>query len=125
MKSNPRDYYPLSSVGELFPISDSLRQPKLPHAPNCKKDDIYFSETCLQSHKQFLLKLLYGLTLIEQLSYQKLEEITNTEIKNIYTVGGGIKSPVWMLLRQTIMKSKQFKPVQHTQAAYGVTQLIQ
>jgi len=125
LKSNPIDYYPLSSVGERFPIADSLLQPKLPHVPNCKKDDIYFSETCLQSHKQFLLKLLYGLTLIEQLSYQKLEEITHTEIKNIYTVGGGIKSPVWMLLRQTIMKSKQFKPVQHTQAAYGVTQLIQ
>ncbi|GAB6070262.1 FGGY-family carbohydrate kinase [Thiomicrorhabdus hydrogeniphila] len=124
LQSNPKDYYPLCSVGERFPISDSQLQPRLPHTPNCEKDDIYFSESCLQSHKQFLLRLLYGLTLIEQLSYQKLEEITNTEIKNIYTVGGGIKSPVWMSLRQKVMKSKQFKPVLNTQAAYGVTQLV-
>jgi len=125
LQNNPKKYYPLSSTGERFPVSDPQLQPKLPPIPSCKMDDISYSESCLQSHKHFLLNLLYGLTLIEQQSYQKLEEMSNTEIKQVYTVGGGINSPVWMLLRKKVMRSKLFKPAIHTQAAYGVTQLIQ
>ena len=124
LKSEPENYYPLSSVGERFPISNSQLKPKLPDLPICNSDEITLSSECLEAHKQFLLKLLYGLTLIEKQSYQRLSEMGCEHIKDIYSVGGGTQSKIWMALRQQQIKSVQFLSAKQLQAAFGVTRLI-
>lgn len=124
LKSNPKKYYPLSSVGERFPISDSQLKPQLPAPPIGNFNQISSSIEKLESHKQFLLKLLYGLTLIEKQSYQLLTEMGCEPIKRIYSVGGGTQSKVWMALRQQQMNTIKFHSAKQSQAAYGVTRLI-
>ncbi len=114
-------YYPLLSPGERFPISDASLPPCLPDYPTC--DLTLQTAVCLAEHRWFLLGLAKGLTDIEVLAFQKLSELSQTEAKHIYTVGGGSKNRAWMQLRKHLLPAS-VSSSEHNSAAFGVTKLI-
>ena len=108
------DYYPLLRTGERFPIFDPNLAPKLTPKPN--RSEIY------------LLGIIEGLVNIEKLAYQKLNSNkAPTNLKRIFSVGGGTKNPVWQYLRDKTLGqtfSAKMQTPQQTEAAFGATQLI-
>ena len=80
------DYYPLSSVGERFPVSDPSLKPKLTPRP--------------RSDAVFLQGMLEGLTRIERTGYEVLHELGAPEVRTIRTTGGGAKNETWMRIRR-------------------------
>jgi len=124
LKTNPPAFYPLRQVGERFPIADSNLKPILPNKPTCLFSHINGSESCLRQHTLFLLNILFGITHIEKLAYSKLSELGLVELKRVFTVGGGAKNQPWMKLRE-LQLNAELSIAKHTQAAYGVTKLIE
>ncbi|WP_029407574.1 FGGY-family carbohydrate kinase [Thiomicrorhabdus sp. Milos-T2] len=124
LKEENANYYPLNEKGERFPISNPELSPSMPSRPNCKKTDIYHSDSCLKQHQYYVLKILFGMTNIEKIAYQKLEEMGLPKIKRIFTVGGGTKNLAWMKLREFLIDAS-FTKSTHQQAAYGVTKLLE
>ena len=84
------NYYPLTSKGERFPINDPDKMPKLEPKPNNEID--------------FFQAILEGITSVEKLSYNKINEIGGEYPKKIYTVGGGGKNRLWNEIRKKILK---------------------
>jgi xylulokinase len=103
------NYYPLTKPGERFPVADPNLLPKLTPIPKNDSD--------------FLLGLIEGLTQIEALAYEKLQQLGAPEVKAIYSVGGGVKNAIWQQARQQILSAPIKKPL-HTEAAFGVTKLV-
>ncbi|NPA72534.1 MAG: hypothetical protein GXO35_06865 [Gammaproteobacteria bacterium] len=116
------DCYPLIQVGERFPISNPNLNPTLPDKP---KDSLRPENQ--QAHIRYFLDLIQGLINIEILAIKRLSECTGTVPSRLFSVGGGIKNPLWMEGRFTQLH-QQFKikavPSKQTNAAYGVTLLI-
>ncbi len=77
---------PLPFQGERFPINDPNLKPVL--EPRPISDSLY------------LHALLEGLTRIEVLSWQKLNQIGAPHPQKIITIGGGARNPQWRRLRQ-------------------------
>ncbi|GKT12269.1 MAG: D-ribulokinase [Thiomicrorhabdus sp.] len=118
-------YYPLIKPGERFPIADANYPPKMPPKP---EDPLFDSKTgtISENHQQYFIALLQGLTHIENLAYQTLFEMGASELKQLYSVGGGMKNSIWMTLRDNQFKSKTtLKTALSLDAAYGVTKLIE
>ena len=80
------DYYPLSAVGERFPVSDPELKPRLTPRP--------------RSDALFLQGMLEGLTRIERTGYEVLHELGAPEVRTIRTTGGGAKNEAWMRVRR-------------------------
>lgn len=121
--SNQTDngYYPLADKGERFPIADSNLEPHNPVFPNCNLD--LNSQRCFSEHRAFTLALCKGLTNIESMAYQKLSELTQSDITQIYSLGGGTKNKAWMQFREQELPAS-VTVVPNSSAAYGVTKLI-
>ena len=122
------DYYPLSAVGERFPISDATLKPKMPEKPksplvihaNSPND-----RANLKAHQNYFLNLIKGLVYIEDLAYKRLTQVSGQTVKRLYSVGGGEKNRLWQQCR-TVQFTRQFnlKTAHSLDAAYGVTKLI-
>lgn len=108
-KSTEFNYYPLLSKGERFPIADPELAPRVSPRP--------------ESDSEFLKALLEGLTQIEALGYQRLTELGCAKVVRIYTAGGGINNTPWMEMREQVLPAK-IVVAQHSDAAFGVTQLL-
>jgi xylulokinase len=100
----PPDYYPLLKPGERFPIADPDLPPRM--HPRPAEDQL------------FLYGLLSGIARIEKAGYECLQQLSKTPLTSIRSVGGGAKNAVWTQLRQSLI-DVPFKPVEHTDAAYG------
>ncbi|THF72035.1 MAG: carbohydrate kinase [Methylophaga nitratireducenticrescens] len=98
------DYYPLLKPGERFPIADQDFPPRMHPRP--------------AEDQQFLYGLLSGIARIEKAGYECLQQLSKTPLTSIRSVGGGAKNAVWTQLRQSLI-DVSFKPVEHTDAAYG------
>ncbi|MFM1841524.1 MAG: hypothetical protein RLZZ490_255, partial [Cyanobacteriota bacterium] len=105
---SPLDYYPLLKPGERFPFNDPHYQPRLTPRP---KDD-----------RDFLQGLLEGLSRIEALGYQKLQQLGATPVKRILTAGGGAENLTWQGIRERLIGVTVTKSPQ-SEAAYGTAQL--
>ncbi len=103
------NYYPLKSQGERFPISDPYFQPKITPRPKSKL--------------LFLQAILEGLTNIEKLGFERLDELGASQVKRIFSSGGGQKNTAWMALRAKHLNSPLANS-KETEASFGVTQLI-
>jgi sugar (pentulose or hexulose) kinase len=77
---------PLPGRGERFPIDDPELAPVL--GPRPVSDALY------------LQALLEGLTELERLGWQKLQELGAPAVQRVLSVGGGANNPQWRLLRQ-------------------------
>lgn len=103
-ESSGLDYYPLSSVGERFPVNDIDKQPNLSPRP--------------ESDILFLQGLLEGLSQIEKDGYNKLVELGAEKPLQIQTMGGGTVNPQWMAMRQQLLGVPVICAAQ-TEASYG------
>jgi sugar (pentulose or hexulose) kinase len=83
------DYYPLPRPGERFPINDPEQQPILTPRPT--------------QDQQFLHGLLEGIARIEQLAYQRLQQLGAPPLGSVRTTGGGSANPSWRKIRQRLL----------------------
>ncbi len=101
---SPLQYYPLLKPGDRFPHNDPNLLPQLeprPHEP-----------------EKFLHGLLEGMSRIEALGYQKLQDLGSDQLTCVYTAGGGAKNTLWSQIRQRYLKVS-VKLSTNTEAAYG------
>lgn len=98
------DYYPLAGIGERFPIADPNKAPQL--LPRPEQDVLFFQA------------MLEGISNIEELAYQRLEELGATPVKRIISVGGGSKNKAWQQLRKRRLQCT-FATALYNDAAYG------
>ena len=104
------DYYPLSTIGERFPINDPELKPKLEPRP---EDDVLF-----------LQGMLEGIARIEERGYRLLEKLGAPYPVSVRTTGGGAQNPAWTQIRQHYLKTVMKEP-RHSEAAYGSALLAQ
>ncbi len=119
-------YYPLTKVGERFPIADSNLQPKMPRKPTQKMN---FQAPSIE-HQRYFLGLIHGLIQIELLAYEKLQALGCRHLKQIYAVGGGVQNKLWMSLRAERLQSSldsalKLNYPESREAAFGVTRLVE
>ena len=119
-------YYPLTKVGERFPIADSNLQPTMPTKPTQK---INIQAPSIE-HQRYFLGLIHGLIQVELLAYEKLQALGCRHLKQIYTVGGGVKNKLWMSLRaerlqSTYCSTLKLSDPKSQEAAFGVTRLVE
>jgi len=100
----PFCYYPLLKLGERFPINDPHLPPQLDPRPS---DPV-----------AFLHCLLAGISRIEALGYQRLQELGASPLHRVYTAGGGAQNPVWMQMRSHHLNVPVI-PSTHREAAFG------
>ena len=120
LKNKP-SYYPLNEPGERFPIADNNFKPKIPVEPNNSLD--FKEPATLKEHQKFIIGLSLGLTQIEALALEKLQQSGNVKTQHIYSVGGGNLNPVWQWFRQQLLNTK-ISVITKTEPALGVTRLI-
>lgn len=104
LKASPLDYYPLSKIGERFPINDAQLAPRLEPRPG--------------SNVEFLHGLLQGLARIEAAGYARLAELGAPPLERVVTNGGGAKNNIWGKLRETLL-GVPVSTAGHCEAAYG------
>lgn len=108
-KPTELNYYPLASKGERFPVAN----------PDLEFDDSNRPE----SDVIFLQGLIEGLTEIERLAFERLNELGCPEVNRIFTAGGGNQNAIWMTLREKHLHA-EITQAAHIDAAYGVTRLL-
>jgi len=107
---SPFSYYPLTKPGERFPINDPHLQPQFEPRP----DDAV----------AFLQGLLEAIARIEALGYQRLQELGATQLRQVYTAGGGARNQTWIAMRSRCLHVPVYRSP-HTEAAFGTACLAQ
>jgi sugar (pentulose or hexulose) kinase len=107
-KPTGTDYYPLPSVGERFPVSDSKLAPRLTPRP---ADDA-----------QFLQGIYEAFARVEQTGFAKLTALGGPTLRNVRHAGGGSRSAAWMSLRASALGVPQL-PAWSEEAAAGAARL--
>ncbi|KAA3447025.1 carbohydrate kinase [Mesorhizobium sp. SARCC-RB16n] len=102
------DYYPLSTVGERFPIADPALPPRLTPRPADDAD--------------YLKAMFEGMAAIEALGYGRLAELGAPALTSIRSVGGGAANPAWSAIRQCKL-DVAFLPALSDEAATGTARL--
>ena len=103
-QDSPLDYYPLTRIGERFPVNDAQLAPRLEPRPD--------------SDVEFLHGLLQGLAHIEAAGYARLAELGAPQLKRVVTNGGGAKNRVWETMRERLL-GVPVSTAAHCEAAYG------
>ena len=101
---------PLLGRGERFPVDDPKLEPILEPRPI--------------SDALFLQALLEGITAIEKLGWQRLQQLGAPPIQRIITLGGGARNPHWRRLRQRVIGLPILNRPKLT-AAQGMARLAQ
>lgn len=107
-QSSGLDYYPLPRPGERFPINDPDLPPRLDPQPT--------------DRRQFLHGLLEGLANIEALGYEKLVELGASQLRQVFSSGGGSANPVYTQLRAQRL-NVPMTTAKEQEAAYGTALL--
>lgn len=105
---SPLEYYPLLKPGDRFPMNNPDLLPKLEPRP--------------KNPVEFLHGLLESMARLEALGYQRLQKLGATNLKKVYTAGGGAKNKAWCEIRQRQLQVSVLSSVQ-TEAAYGIAKL--
>ncbi|MDG6772956.1 FGGY-family carbohydrate kinase [Thiomicrorhabdus sp. ZW0627] len=109
-------FYPILHPGERFPISDTRMQPRLP-SPEPKEN------SSTEEKAAFLLGLLQGLCHVEELGYNRLQQMGASRLQRVFSVGGGTQNAFWQALRAVYLPVEHKKPLS-LDASFGVTRLI-
>jgi sugar (pentulose or hexulose) kinase len=104
LQASPLDYYPLTRIGERFPVNDAQLAPRLEPRPG--------------SNVEFLHGLLQGLAHIETAGYARLAELGAPPLARVVTNGGGAKNPAWRTMRERLL-GVPVSMAAHCEAAYG------
>ncbi len=114
-------YYPLTKIGERFPIADSNLQPTMPLKPT-QKFNIHAPSI---EYQHYFLGLIHGLIHVERLAYEKLQAL-GCYPNRIYAVGGGLQNKLWMSLRaERLQNTFKLSDPTSREAAFGVTRLVE
>ena len=105
---SPLEYYPLLKPGDRFPINDPNLAPQLSPRPT--------------NSVEFLHGLLAGISRIEAIGYQKLQNLGADKLIRVYTAGGGAKNQIWQEIRQQHLQVSVDRAT-NTDAAYGTALL--
>ncbi|XP_022146251.1 uncharacterized protein LOC111015510 isoform X2 [Momordica charantia] len=108
MKSSPLDYYPLTSIGERFPVADPQMSPRLHPRP---ENDV-----------EYLHGILESIARIEGNAYRLLRDLGATQVEEVFTAGGGSKNEKWTKIRERVLGFPVRRATQ-TEAAYGAALL--
>ncbi|MEM7554114.1 MAG: FGGY-family carbohydrate kinase [Cyanobacteria bacterium P01_A01_bin.84] len=103
------DYYPLTQVGDRFPINDPNLEPRLEPRPD---NDV-----------EFLHGLLESIARIEAQGYQLLQKLGADSLTRVYTAGGGAKNHTWEAIRERCL-GVNIAHSNNTDAAYGTALLV-
>lgn len=101
-------YYPLLNKGERFPINNPSLEPAISPRP--------------ENDSEFLQGLFEGIAKIEKLGFERVYELSGTQLTSIRTVGGGAANKQWTQLRQHIL-GVPFESAESVQAAAGTARL--
>ncbi|KAJ4964851.1 hypothetical protein NE237_016700 [Protea cynaroides] len=102
------DYYPLPAVGERFPVADPKMVPRLDPRP--------------ESDVEYLHGILESIARIEAKAYGLLKDLGATQLKEVFTAGGGSRNEKWTKIRERVIGLPVNKAIQ-TEAAYGAALL--
>ncbi len=103
-------YYPLLQPGERFPVNNPEKVPCLSPRP--------------ESDAAFFQGLLEGISSIEQLGYQKLQQMGAPAVTRLFSIGGGTVNKVWQKIRQQKLNLSHER-VLNPHAAFGAALLAQ
>ena len=108
-------YYPLTKVGERFPVADSNKQPILDPVP----DD----------RKEYLNGLLQSIGDVEADGFQVLKDLGAPSPSTVFTCGGGSRNEMWSQMRERRLSEKfvgstiKVQKAESTEASYGAALL--
>jgi D-ribulokinase len=89
---SPLNYYPLTRIGERFPIADPGKEPLLEPVP--------------ESRTEYLHGLLQSIGDIEREGFSVLQELGAPPPAIVYTCGGGSNNEMWNQLRQRRLRER-------------------
>lgn len=101
-------YYPLSRPGERFPINDPDLYPKLEPRPD---DDVTFFQAILE-----------GMTRIEAMGYERLQELGAPAPTEVLTCGGGSVNTAWQTMREQALGVPVVR-APNSEASFGAARL--
>jgi sugar (pentulose or hexulose) kinase len=104
LQDSPLDYYPLTGIGERFPVNDAQLAPRLEPRPG--------------NDAEFLHGILQGLAHIEAAGYAKLAGLGAPALKRVVTNGGGARNIIWREIRARFL-GVPISTAIHCEAAYG------
>ncbi len=102
-------YYPLTKPGDRFPTNDPHLQPCL--SPRPENSVVFFQG------------MLEGMARIEAEAYALLTKLGASELRQVYTAGGGAKNETWSGMRSQAIGKPVVRAIQ-TEAAIGVAKLM-
>lgn len=102
------DYYPLSGVGERFPVANAQLTARLTPRPAAEVD--------------FFQGILEGLARVEAEGYARLQALGAAAPRRVFSVGGGAANPAFMQIRARALGVETLPP-RHSEAAYGAALL--
>ena len=103
-RDSPLDYYPLTKIGERFPVNDARLEPRLEPRPG--------------SDVEFLHGFLQSLARIEVAGYARLAELGAPALKRVVTSGGGANNTAWGAMRERML-GVPVSAALLSEAAYG------
>lgn len=115
MQDSPFTYYPLTKVGERFPIADSEKKPVLEPVP--------------ESRKEYLHGLLQSIGDVEREGFSVLQDLGAPPPTVVWTCGGGSKNEMWSRLRERRLSERflgsdiKVKKADCTEASFGAALL--
>jgi len=89
------DYYPLTKMGERFPIADGKKLPVLDPKP--------------KSRAEYLKGILLGISRVERKGYNVLSELgSDPSFPNVvWTCGGGSVNNAWLKIRKRLLQGNE------------------
>jgi len=86
------DYYPLTKMGERFPIADGKKEPNLDPTPDTRAE--------------YLKGILQGISNVERMGFQVLGELgAEPSFPDVvWTAGGGSKNDAWLQMRERLLR---------------------
>lgn len=115
MKDSPLTYYPLTKVGERFPVADSTKAPILEPVP--------------ESRKEYLHGILQSIGDVEREGFAVLQELGAPPPTIVWTCGGGSKNNMWSQLRERRLAERfqgssiKVRKAECTEASFGAALL--
>jgi sugar (pentulose or hexulose) kinase len=115
MTDSPLAYYPLTKVGERFPIADANKEPILEPVP--------------ESRKEFLHGILQSIGDVEREGFQVLQELGAPPPTIVWTCGGGSRNDMWSQLRERRLAATfggsdiKVRKAECTEASFGAALL--
>lgn len=112
----PLSYYPLTKMGERFPVADAYKIPILTPVPDSRQD--------------YLHGLLQSIAFIERDGFDALRDLGAPYPSVVWTCGGGSRNAVWSQMRERILQAKgdkddilRVRRAANTEASYGAALL--